>query len=248
MVVLNTLGLGLALGTDWYLVGFILCFSGSGIVVAHLLIPHWQGVCEVIHRFDARGKSVWLTIDDGPDPEDTPRVLALLERYQAKATFFMIGARAEKYPELVCRVIAAGHTIGTHTHSHPMATYWCAGPQRVADELDRSLAALAVSQTPIALYRSPVGIKNLFLQRALRERGLRCVAWTIRSGDGLGRNPQKIINRVRHQLRPGAIILMHEGPRVASTVRITALEGVLEAIKTQGYRCVIPELAKACAR
>jgi peptidoglycan/xylan/chitin deacetylase (PgdA/CDA1 family) len=66
------------------------------------------------------------------------------------------------------------------------------------------------------------------------------MAWTIRSGDGLGRDPDKIINRVQRQLHPGAIILMHEGPRVASTVRIIALAGVLQAIKAQGYRCVIP--------
>jgi peptidoglycan/xylan/chitin deacetylase (PgdA/CDA1 family) len=148
LVVLKSLGLGLVLGTDWDFIGWILFFTGSGIVVAHLLMPRWQGVCEVIYRFDASGKSVWLTIDDGPDPEDTPRILELLERYEAKATFFMIGTRAEKYPELVRRVVAAGHTIGTHSYSHPMAGFWWAGPQRVADELDRSLAALAVSQTP----------------------------------------------------------------------------------------------------
>jgi peptidoglycan/xylan/chitin deacetylase (PgdA/CDA1 family) len=86
-----------------------------------------------------------------------------------------------------------------------------------------------------------VGIKNFFLRRALRERGLECVAWTIRSGDALSDSVEAVVERVERELRPGAIILMHEGNRLDPGVRVAAIRGVLEMLDRQGYGCVLPE-------
>jgi peptidoglycan/xylan/chitin deacetylase (PgdA/CDA1 family) len=234
-------GLWFVVQTGYSAIGWGLFFTGGLIVMAHHLIPNFQGLCDVVTGYEGEGRTVWLTIDDGPDPSDTGRILALLETYNAKATFFMIGARAERHPELVRRVVEAGHTIGCHSFSHPKATFWFAGRRRVARELDRSIAVLAKAGAQVQLYRSPVGIKNISLRRCLRERGLTCVGWTLRSGDGLGKNPVSIIQHVLRRVRPGSIILMHEGENVAAAVRVSAIEGVLRGLQQKGYRCVVPD-------
>lgn len=239
--VLKLIGLSILIGTEFTLWGWVLFFSGGGVVLAHIFLPRAQGLCDVVTAFEPEGKEVWLTIDDGPDSEDTPAILKVLAAHGAKATFFMIGARATAHLDLVDQALAAGHSIGSHTQTHPMATYWAAGPGRVRRELDDSLAALRREGAAVSLYRSPVGIKNFFLRRALAERELSCVAWTIRSGDALSQSPDAVVKRVERELRPGAILLMHEGERMAAGVRVVAICRVLQMLDAKGYRCVLPE-------
>jgi peptidoglycan/xylan/chitin deacetylase (PgdA/CDA1 family) len=119
--------------------------------------------------------------------------------------------------------------------------FWSAGRRRVARELDDSLQALQAAGAEVRLYRSPVGIKNIFLQSTLQARGLRCVAWTVRSGDGTGKCLETIVSRVLVQARAGSIILMHEGESVAEAVRVEALEAVLRGLHARGFQCVLPE-------
>lgn len=239
---LKLIGLTLVWGAHLPLLGwsvFFLC--GGGLAVAHMLIPHWQGVCDVVTAFDSgQQPAVWLTIDDGPDPQDTPRLLQLLAEHNARATFFLIGQRAEKYPELVQAIRDAGHEIGCHTYSHPRFTYWTLGPRAAGAEIDRALPCLEQARGDVTLFRPPVGIKSLWMSRILKARNLHCVAWTIRSGDGVGRNPQAIIRHVERKAQPGAIILMHEGPEVAPDVRLAAITGVLESLSAQGYAFILP--------
>ncbi len=237
--VLKLLGIGIVWTTDHTLLGWLVFLAGGLIFVAHLIVPNWQGACEVITRFEPADDDcgVWLTIDDGPDPEDTPQILKLLEQHQATATFFLIGERAARHPELVRAIREAGHEIGCHTHTHPTRWFWIMGPERVAAEIDRALEAIGGE---ISLFRSPVGIKNVFLSRIIQERGLRYLGWTIRSGDGLGRELDPIVRRVRRLAAPGSIILMHEGPSVASGVRVEAIRSVLAGLAEDGLRCVRP--------
>ncbi|WP_269526295.1 polysaccharide deacetylase family protein [Coraliomargarita parva] len=247
-LLLKAAGLILLWRTDLDALGVCLFFAGGFWVVAHMLIPGWQGMCDVVRSFRPTGKEVWLTIDDGPDPVDTPQLLELLDRYEAKATFFMIGRRAARNPELVKEVLRRGHSIGCHTHTHPTCDFWYAGRKRVAHELDRALSVLNQPGRVVRLYRSPVGIKNFFLAGGLKRRGLVCVAWTVRSGDGVGKNPDAIVAHSLKNVRPGAILLMHEGPDVAPEVRVRAIERVLEGLRTQGYRCILPSVERLSRR
>ncbi len=237
---LKLTGLWLMLGTHWLVPGILVFIAGGALVIVHMLLPRAQGLCDVVTGFHADGKAVWLTIDDGPDPEDTPKILDLLEASRARATFFLIGSRARRHPELVRRILERGHSVGSHTETHPLWNFWLAGPGRVRRELGDSVKALKQAGAEVRYFRSPVGIKSLFLKGCLREFGLRCVAWTIRSGDGFSGNRQAVVGRVLRQVRPGAIILMHEGPHVAGPVRVKALADVLEALAGRGYRCVLP--------
>lgn len=235
---LKLAGLALVWLTPWTLLGWAVFLAGGLLVAAHLLLPNWQGVCPVVDRFAPEGRQVWLTIDDGPDPEDTPRILELLAEHDARATFFLIGQRAAQYPELVEAIREAGHDIGCHTHTHPTRCFWLLGRAGVGREIDVALDALGQQ---VSWFRSPVGIKNMFLARCLADRGLRYAGWTLRSGDGVGRSVDGIARRVREGVRPGSIILLHEGPSVHPGVRVTAIRRVLENLSADGYRCVIPQ-------
>jgi peptidoglycan/xylan/chitin deacetylase (PgdA/CDA1 family) len=238
---LTLIGLSLLIGADYTLLGCLFFLCGNWVVLAHIFLPRSQGLCDVVTRFETKGKEVWLTIDDGPDPVDTPAILQALAQHGAKATFFMIGTKAANHPELVDQVLASGHSIGTHTQTHPLRSYWAAGRQRVCRELDDSLAALHRQAHPLTLYRSPVGIKNIFLRRALKERDLQYVAWSIRSGDALSHSVEAVVRRVEKELLPGAILLMHEGCGMHSEVRVEAIRAVLTMLSQRGYRCMLPQ-------
>jgi peptidoglycan/xylan/chitin deacetylase (PgdA/CDA1 family) len=95
----------------------------------------WFG--PVVTRFRTRQKAVWLTIDDGPHPEDTPQLLELLKKHDAHATFFVIGRHVQKYPELARAILRGGHTLGNHTQTHPVLFFWSFLETRLAREMDQ---------------------------------------------------------------------------------------------------------------
>jgi peptidoglycan/xylan/chitin deacetylase (PgdA/CDA1 family) len=183
---------------------------------------------------------IWLTIDDGPDPEDTPRILDLLDRYRAQATFFLIGSRAQRHPDLVDAILRRGHQIAHHTHSHPAATFWTATAARCRWEIDRALPALSRPGFEPTAFRPPVGIRNLPLHAVLIQARMDCVGWSIRSGDCFRWNGRRLVRRVLRLARPGAIVLMHEGPGVPAAFRVRLIEEVLDGLSRKGYRCIIP--------
>ncbi len=217
------------------------CFFAPDILVLHALFaPGGQGLCRVHTRFITARREVWLTIDDGPDEHDTPRILDLLDRHGARATFFAVGERAARHPHLIEAIVRRGHGIGHHTHTHPAGTFWCASPARLAAELDEPLETLARAGVRPSWFRAPVGIKHLLLHRALTLRDLTYVGWGIRSGDCWVRSPGELAAHVLPALQPGAIILVHEGPGVPAAVRVAGIAHLLDELSQRGYACVIP--------
>jgi peptidoglycan/xylan/chitin deacetylase (PgdA/CDA1 family) len=218
-----------------------LWFIPDALIAYHLFVPRAQGLVRSCRYFKTDRREVWLTIDDGPDPDDTPRILALLNTHGAKATFFVIGRNAWAHPELVHAIHDAGHEIGYHTHTHPVGTFWCASPLRLARELDRGLAVLKGLGVTIRRFRSPVGIKNPWLASALTKRQLECVGWSARGLELIGGDATSIAKRVLRGLRPGSILLLHEGPPLPASLRVTAIEQTLKRLTKEGYQCVIPD-------
>lgn len=222
-------------------VGAVLFFGPDPFLLWHLFVPSAQGLVRVHRSFHTERREIWLTIDDGPDPDDTPRILDLLDRHEARATFFVVGERAARHPELVDAIVQRGHGLAHHTQTHPAGTFWCAGPRRLARELDEPSPVLRRAGSEPGRFRSPVGIKHLLLAPALACRNLRFIGWSIRSGDCRAGSSQAMVERVRARLRPGAIVLAHEGPSVPPALRVHGLARLLEALTEAGYRCVIPE-------
>lgn len=216
-------------------------FFGADLwVLYHLFVPGASGLLRTFTHFQTGRPEVWLTIDDGPDAHDTPRILEALDRHDARATFFLVGEHAARHPALVSEITRRGHEVAHHTHTHPDLTFWCASPSRLHREIDLGLAALAASGVRPVRFRPPVGIKNLFLKRALSERGLDCIAWNRRSRDSIANDPDRVVARLINHVRPGDILLMHEGSRLHANVRVAALEKLLAALSARGIRCVIP--------
>ncbi len=229
-----------AVGRSAPVAAVTLWFLPDALLAYHLFVPRSQGLVRMPRRFAPTRREIWLTIDDGPDPEDTPRILKLLAANGARATFFVIGENVARYPELVHSIVAGGHEVAHHTHTHPLATFWCAAPARVGRELDAGLEALRATGVRPTRFRPPAGIKNLWLATALRARGLTCVGWSARGLEVAGGEADVVAARVLRGLAPGAILLLHEGPRVPAAIRVEAIRRVLERLGELDFRCVVP--------
>jgi peptidoglycan/xylan/chitin deacetylase (PgdA/CDA1 family) len=198
--------------------------------------PNSQGFGPVATHCDGAG--VWVTIDDGPDPQTTPRLLEVLDEQQVRATFFLIGERAERHPELAREIVARGHQVANHTATHPRARFWAAGPARTRREVvDGSRMIEAATGLRPCWFRAPVGHSNLFTHPATDEAGLRVIGWTRRGLDGTSTRVPAILRRLTRNLQRGDILVVHDATPVAAEV----LEGLLERIKLAGLRCELPE-------
>ncbi len=216
-------------------------FFGPDLVLLYqLFVPSAQGLGPVVTCFQTERKEVWLTIDDGPDESDTRQILDLLDGQGAKATFFLVGERASRHPDLVAEIVRRGNEVAHHTQTHPLGGFWCASPSRVRRELDEGLRVLVHSGVRPRRFRAPAGIKNLSLHTALHEREMTLIGWSARGFDCRSRDPRRIEARIMGRVRPGAIILLHEGEGVHPAVRVRAIAGVLAALKARGFACIIP--------
>ncbi len=221
-------------------VASVLFFAPDGWVLAGLLLPNFQSVVPTATRFAADKREVWLTIDDGPEPATTRPILDLLDQHGAKATFFVIGQKVAAYPDLVREIHRRGHTLGNHTASHPLATFWLAGPVRTTREVeacDDALRHAGIPTTP--WFRAPAGIKTFFLRQVLAKHDRVLIGWSARAMENFGAARSAPLRRLTRNLRPGAILLLHESAPHAKE-RIALLSALLEHLTTAGYRCTLP--------
>jgi len=217
-----------------------LWFGPDTLLAYHVFVPRAQGLVRMHRRFATTQREVWLTIDDGPDPDDTPRILVLLAAHNAHATFFVIGEKVAAHPELVRAMVAAGHEVAHHTQTHPLYSFWCASPTRLRCELEAGMAALSAAGVRPTRFRPPAGLKNLWLGRSLAARGLECIGWSARGFELRRGDANAVVERVTRNLAPGAILLLHEGPPLPPAIRVSAIGQVLERLQQLGYRCVVP--------
>ena len=189
-------------------------------------------------------KVVALTIDDGPDPRYTPHVLDLLQRSHVKATFFVEGRNVRAYPELARRILAQGHSIGNHTNTHPYLNRLSA--QQVEAEIsgcDRELQTRLGLRTH--LFRPPRGLWNPTIYRAAQRDHDHIILWSVALEHHDAPTPTQMADRALRLLRPGGILLLHDGGSASRETTLQALPLVLKGLEAKGYHCVtIPELLK----
>lgn len=215
------------------------------LVASHLLLlwgvlrPQSRLYSPVLTRLPINDQSVWLTIDDGPSG-DTWAMLDLLDRYAAKATFFLVAKRARAQPELAREIVRRGHGIGNHSATHPQAWFWALGPVRMAREIDECQEALTqITGIRPRWFRAVVGMANPFVSVPLRKHGLTRVAWSARGYDAVTGDAAAVMARIEKDLKPGAIVLLHEGARHGGNLR--TLELLLLRLRALGYATVLPE-------
>ncbi len=186
---------------------------------------------QVTFRVRTARRAVALTFDDGPDPRWTPQVLDLLAGHDATATFFVVGSRARRYPALVRRVAAAGHTIGNHTFGHTDLVTVSAA--RAAAELSDTSAAIAdILGARPTLLRPPYGHVDPVGLLAAAEAGMDVVLW---SQHVRGSSPAADANVCRRDARPGSIVLAHDGGPTPNQALMAAMAGLMSSLRADGY-------------
>lgn len=240
-VVAPFLALGLS-GTN-LLLALAPLFLSHLLLLYATLVPNCQWWGPVITSFQTSQREVWITIDDGPSPTQTRKILEILQRFDARATFFVIGINAARYPHSITEILSGGHEIANHTYSHPSWSFWAAGPSRTAAEIDRCAEELrARPERPALAFRAPAGLKNPFVHPALARRGMMLVGWKARGLDTLRRDPEDVAEQIVRRVTPGAIVLLHEGYRLESDPDFNprCLELTLQRLSADGYKFVIP--------
>jgi peptidoglycan/xylan/chitin deacetylase (PgdA/CDA1 family) len=187
----------------------VLLFSFLVLCCAAPFFPGTGFYVPVISRGKPAGNSIALTFDDGPSPESTPIVLALLARYKLPATFFVIGSQAEQYPELIQRIVAEGHGVGNHSWGHD-SLLMLRSEQRLAGDIRRTQEVLLKTGIRPLAFRPPVGITGPRLGPVLDTLGMFVVNFSCRGFDRGNRNINNLADKVLKRLQPGDIVLLHD--------------------------------------
>ena len=193
-------------------------------------------------------KQVALTFDDGPHPSHTPQILNLLNEYQARATFFVLGRHAAYYPRLIRKLVESGQEVENHSFSHlrfPPENHkvWQSQLERTELELD------LLGCPDHRLFRPPFSDYNQELLQFLANIRQRLILWSVDSADWREPDPLNIAVNVLSQVRPGSIVIMHDSDETGAADRqptVEALGLILPALEARGYRCVtVSELLSA---
>lgn len=204
---------------------------------------------QLVHSVPTKEKIVALTFDDGPHPTFTPQILQILNKYHTRATFFMIGERMVQYPDIVKDVVASENVIGNHTYTHPKDIQACTQAQliRELDQCEQVIEQMTGKRTHI--FRPPKGLVDGDVLLIAKEEGYRTILWTVSADHHDAPTPEMMAERVLKRVRPGAIILAHDGTFPSRWRDVRATELIITALQKQGYRFVtIPELLEAAAR
>lgn len=207
------------------LYGGILAFGVFRIQAGFFL----QSFC----RGDGDEKAVALTFDDGPDPSATPAVLDVLAESGSKAAFFCVGQKIEAHPDLAARLDREGHIIGNHSYRHAWWTNFLWG-ERLEREIraGRDAIVSTIDKSP-RFYRPPVGLTNPHLPGVLKKLGLDCIGYDVRSLDRT-EDIQGVLERILTRVRPGSIILLHDGGLEAGH-RARLVKDLVRALHQSGY-------------
>jgi peptidoglycan/xylan/chitin deacetylase (PgdA/CDA1 family) len=223
----------------------------GAVVINHLLLtavglwprsnwlgPNWTRLPAAA----AARNEIALTIDDGPDPLVTPQVLDILDRYAAQATFFCVGEKAARYPDVCREIVRRGHAVENHSqhHRHHFALL---GPRGIMRELQAAQSTFGqiTGQRPV-FFRAPAGLRNPFLDPVLARLGLTLASWSARGFDTRIGDAERVKHALLHGLRAGAILLLHDGNAARSPggvpVILDVLPAVLESAAAAGLRFV----------
>jgi peptidoglycan-N-acetylglucosamine deacetylase len=224
-------------------------WAAAGVVASHAALTAaglWPRSTLLGHNWlrlpESAGTSIAITIDDGPDPEITPRMLDLLDTHAARATFFCIGERVQRHPAIVEQIVARGHAVENHSQRH-RHNFSLSGPGALRREIEAAQNTIGeIAGTKPMFFRAPAGLRNPFLEPVLCALGLQLAAWTRRGFDTREHRANVVADRLTRGLAARDILLLHDGhparDATGEPVSLEALDIVLRKIADEGLRCV----------
>jgi len=225
--------LSLFASLSWWFLGLSLVIWMTIVVVGSAYIGsnyHVKAHCSNPSEFENR---IALTFDDGPS-EFTPKVLELLGEQDVKAAFFCIGKNIDNHHNIFREIIFEGHIVGNHSYFHGKDFDW-KNPKEVYDEIARTDFVIRnfSAKTP-KFFRPPYGVTNPSIAKALSLTKHHVIGWNIRSMDGVSKDENAIYQRIVEQLKPGAVILMHD----TSQISVNVLERLLLTLREKNFKIV----------
>jgi peptidoglycan/xylan/chitin deacetylase (PgdA/CDA1 family) len=209
---------------------------------SQLLGPNWIRLPGHGGLAQGAAPDVAITIDDGPDPNVTPQVLTQLEGCRASATFFCIGDRVLRYPDLAQEIVRRGHVIENHSQRH-RHNFSLLGPAGMNAEISRAQESIhRITGSSPLFFRAPAGLRNPFLDPVLARLKLRLASWTRRGFDTVSSDADAVFRRLAGPLQAGDILLLHDGHaargRNGQPVILEVLPRLLEALQARGLKPV----------
>jgi peptidoglycan/xylan/chitin deacetylase (PgdA/CDA1 family) len=185
-------------------------------------------------NYQVKEKSISLTFDDGPNAKFTPKVLDLLKKHHAKATFFCIGKHIEQHPKLIKRILNEGHIIGNHSYAHTN-NYGFLNTNQVIEDISKTQQliknTLNIENT---LFRPPFGVTNPNIAKAVKTLNLQAVGWSIRTLDTKAKSVVSVLDKITPKIKKGDIILLHD----TSELSFLILEQLLQFLEEHKYKSV----------
>lgn len=218
-------------GRSLWSLGLLVIFGGlAGLNLQEAL---WCNA-RMIVRVPTTHKVVALSIDDGPHVKTTPEILAVLREKKVHATFFVLGSNAEKHPNLLAQQLADGHELGNHAYSHALLP--SLSKERIDTELSKTERAIVAAGYKPTLFRPPGGEYNKKVLALAQDKGYTIIMWTIDPSDWQCPPASTVVDRVMAQVKPGSIILLHDGQYPLPTPK--ALGIMIDRLRDQGYQIV----------
>ena len=183
-----------------------------------------------------RGKrnDISLTFDDGPDPDFTIKILDILDTHQIIGTFFIIGKKAEKHPQILKEIVERGHLIGNHSFSHQSKLPFSTKSKLKADFEQCSNIIKTLTGLQIRFFRPPFGVTNPRYAKVLEKLGLQSIGWNVRSFDTIFKNPNRLFKRIKRKLKKGSIILFHD----TQAVTVQTLPKIIRYCEEEGINII----------
>jgi peptidoglycan/xylan/chitin deacetylase (PgdA/CDA1 family) len=238
-------GIGFIVESSAFFFWFGAILANQAVLIISGLLPRSKLLGPNITRLPESAiakRQVALTFDDGPDSIVTPQILDILEKHQAKATFFCVGIRAKKHPELIRRITAQGHQVENHSYSHK-PTFAFNGIKGISTEIARTQEVLEKLTGKCPRFFRPIaGIRSPLLDPVLSKHGMRLVSWSRRGFDTQLKDPRRLCRWLTKELTPGIILMLHDGNTARTkegvAVSVACLSNILQSIANAGLTTV----------
>lgn len=217
----------------------LLCLGYSVVPTYYHKLINPNNLRHLSNKQDNSQKKIALTFDDGPDPRYTGKLLDLLEEMNVRATFFIVGQKAQDHPELVERMLSQGHSVAFHSFEHANGMFQ--GRKYTKTDFEKCRELSQRNHWNIHLFRPPWGHTNLWSKYYAQKNGFQLVYWNVMAQDwSRNATPVTIASKLMKRVRPGSIICLHDsgGAPGAPENTISALKKALPWLLSQGYKFV----------